>query len=284
MKHSTRICYALMLCTAALFAAACDDWTEAERVDTDITRPDTKDPAAWNAYTALVRTYKQSDHTLVYASLLNAPDASLSERDFLRSLPDSVDIVSLQRMPSAADLEDLPRMHELGTRVLVGLHAEDDPALAAQLIARHGFDGAALIADRPFDDVQTTLRTLGEQRLLVYEGDPSILDAAALAAFDLVVLPTAQLLYLSDMDMLYDDALHAGVPASKLLLSATPGAVLRDYRNAKQDAMTYCSQLTTSRSLAGIALYDISRDYYDPSLNYPRTRALIARLNLTPEK
>lgn len=283
MKIRKIILTTLALCAAACALQSCDDWTEQEGVGTTIGRPDTKDPAAWAAYAATVRAYKKTAHTLVYASMLNAPDVSLSERDFLRSLPDSLDIVSLRNAPSAADLEDLDRLHKLGTRVLYGLGPDGDPALAAATIARHGFDGVALIADRPFADLAATLRTLGEAGLVSYEGDPSALDAASVAELDLVVLPTAQMTYLAEMDLLYDEALRAGVPASKILFGAMPGAVWRDYKNAKQDAMTLGQQIVTSRALAGISLYDIGRDYYHTTINYRRTRELIARLNLMPK-
>lgn len=282
MKLKRIILGMLMLCAAAAFSS-CDDWTEAESVDIDASRPDAKDPAAWAAYTATVRAYKATDHTLVYACLLNAPAVSTSERDFLRSLPDSVDIVSLQNAPSEADLADLPLMHELGTRVLYPLRPGDDASLAALAVSRHGFDGVALLAERPFADLSATLQTLGKPGLLVYEGDPSGLAAADLAAFDRVVLPTAQLIYQSDMDLLLDNAALAGLAPGKLIFAVTPGAVLRDYRNRKQDAMTFGTQITTSNGLGGIGLYDIGRDYYHVALNYLRTRELIARLNLTPK-
>ena len=272
----------LMLCAAAAFPS-CDDWTGTESVDIDVSRPDAKDPAAWAAYTATVRAYKSTDHRIVYACLLNAPEVSTSERDFLRSLPDSVDIVSLRNAPSAADLEDLPLMHELGTRVLYPVRPGDDAALAASTASGCGFDGIALLAERPFDNLPATLQALGKPGLVVYEGDPSGLGAAELAAFDRVVLPTAQLTYQSDMDLLLDNAALAGLAPDKLIFAVTPGAVLRDYRNRKQDAITFGAQIVTSNSLGGIALYDIGRDYYHIGLNYLRTRELIARLNLTPK-
>lgn len=282
MKLKRIISGILMLCVAAVFPA-CDEWTGPESVDVAAASPDAKDPAAWAAYTATVRAYKSTDHRLVYACLRNAPAVSTSERDFMRSLPDSVDIVSLQNVPSKADLEDLPRMRELGTRVLYPLRPGDDAALTASTAARHRFDGIVLKAERPFDNLSATLQALGKPGLLVYEGDPSELLAADLAAFDRVVLPSAQLVYQSDMDLLLDNALLAGLTPGKLIFAVTPGVVLRDYRNRKQDAITFGAQITTSNNLGGIALNDIGRDYYHVGLNYLRTRQLIARLNITPK-
>lgn len=114
----------LFRCMAVLVlafgAAACSDWTETEAVEQQVQRPGDQDPAFWAEYTAALRDYKQSEHFLTYARLYNSPTSSASEKDYMRCLPDSLDIVSLTNADnfSKFDAEDLSVMHEKGTRVL----------------------------------------------------------------------------------------------------------------------------------------------------------------------
>lgn len=270
-----------LLCTVF----SCSEWTETEVMDQKVIRPDGQDPAGWSEYVSDVTAYKRSEHLLTYACLLNAPEVSTSERDFLRSLPDSLDIVSLQRTPSSGDLEDLPRMHELGTRVLCPLLPGDDAATVGNQARKLGFDGVALQAwSGSFADLGATLAALGEVGMLVYEGDPSLADPTCFDAFDLVVLPSAMLVYQADIELLRDEALRAGIPADRLLLSAVPGGSWRDFRSTKTDALTLGLRLSLPAGLPGFALYDIGQDYYHASgVNYQVTRTFITRLALTPK-
>lgn len=285
MKAKPFIEILLLSVLACGLPTACGEWTEPESVTFDVAGPDRQDPAAWETYTAGVRAYKQTRHWIVYACLLNAPERSTSERDFLRSLPDSLDIVSLQRTPSQADIDDLKRMHELGTQVLWPLHAGEDPAAIRALVDRHGFDGVALqVPDGAFPDPGAALAALAGLGTVVYEGDPSLIDARYYPSFTWVVLPTSAMVYQSDLEQMIDRALRAGIPAQKLLFEVVPGSSLRDYRSTKTDALTLGSRISTSLNLAGTALYDISQDYYHASgLNYSATRALITRLSLIPK-
>ena len=78
-----------------LFSVSCNDWTEMESVTQKTQRPNEQDPELWAQYTAALREYKQSEHTLVFASFANGAPVATSEKDCLRSLPDSLDVVSL---------------------------------------------------------------------------------------------------------------------------------------------------------------------------------------------
>ena len=80
---------------ALLLAAACSDWTETESVENSVRKPWEQDPALWADYTAALRAYKAGSHTLVMASFENGSTNPTSEKDCLRSLPDSLDAVSL---------------------------------------------------------------------------------------------------------------------------------------------------------------------------------------------
>ena len=86
----------LFLLLGVLFGlAACNDWTEMEAVDNNVKKPWEQDPALWAEYTAALRDYKKSEHFIVYARLHNSPEPAASEKDFMRCLPDSIDIVAL---------------------------------------------------------------------------------------------------------------------------------------------------------------------------------------------
>lgn len=78
-----------------LFSASCNDWTEMESVTQKTQRPNEQDSELWAQYTTALREYKQSEHTLVFASFANGAPVATSEKDCLRSLPDSLDVVSL---------------------------------------------------------------------------------------------------------------------------------------------------------------------------------------------
>ena len=86
----------LFLLLGVLFGlASCNDWTEMETVDNNVKKPWEQDPALWAEYTAALRDYKKSEHFIVYARLHNSPEPAASEKDFMRCLPDSLDIVAL---------------------------------------------------------------------------------------------------------------------------------------------------------------------------------------------
>ena len=99
-----------------LFSVSCNDWTEMESVTQKTQRPNEQDPELWAQYTAALREYKQSEHTLVFASFANGAPVATSEKDCLRSLPDSLDVVSLTNADnfSEFDREDLAVLKEKG--------------------------------------------------------------------------------------------------------------------------------------------------------------------------
>ena len=150
----------LFLLLGVLFGlAACNDWTEMEAVDNNVKKPWEQDPALWAEYTAALRDYKKSEHFIVYARLHNSPEPAASEKDFMRCLPDSLDIVALTNADnfSRYDAEDMAVMREKGTKVLwqvdyAGRAAEfaDAAKLGAWLdrvvssVAANGMDGYSL--------------------------------------------------------------------------------------------------------------------------------------------
>ena len=214
----------LFLLLGVLFGlAACNDWTEMEAVDNNVKKPWEQDPALWAEYTAALRDYKKSEHFIVYARLHNSPEPAASEKDFMRCLPDSLDIVALTNADnfSEYDREDLTVLKEKGTRAVyfvdyASRSAEftDLTALGAYLdkvVARTrelGLDGLSFSGIPVFGSytdqaAQKAVASLfiekfaavagpGKELLLLFEGDPQFLTPADRSKVDYFVLDTKE--------------------------------------------------------------------------------------------
>ena len=293
----------MILPFAALLLAAvsCSDWTEMETVDNTVSKPWEQDPALWSDYTAALRAYKQSEHYLSYARLYNSPAQATSEQDFMRCLPDSLDIVTLTNADnfSAYDAEDMAVMREKGTRVLyqvdyAGRKAEfaDAAALKTYLdgviaaVAAHGLDGYSFTAD-PLDAAATAtiVATLssakGSGQLLVFEGNPLSVAAADRAKLDYVVLDTEKAENTTDVRLQVLNATgYAGIPANRLLLAAEIDAPLQDADRTEYAAVALMARCVVEYGpLAGFAAYNIAGDYYHADRNYSTIREAIQTLN-----
>lgn len=293
----------MILPFAALLLAAvsCSDWTEMETVDNTVSKPWEQDPALWADYTAALRAYKQSEHYLSYARLYNSPAQATSEQDFMRCLPDSLDIVTLTNADnfSAYDAEDMEVMREKGTRVLyqvdyAGRKAEfaDAAALKTYLdgviaaVAAHGLDGYSFTAD-PLDAAATAsiVATLSaaktDGQLLVFEGNPLSVAAADRDKLDYVVLDTEKAENTTDVRLQVLNATgYAGIPANRLLLAAEIDAPLQDADRTEYAAVELMARCVVEYGpLAGFAAYNIAGDYYHADRNYSTIREAIQTLN-----
>ncbi len=293
----------MILPFAALLLAAvsCSDWTEMETVDNTVSKPWEQDPTLWADYTAALRAYKQSEHYLSYARLYNSPAQATSEQDFMRCLPDSLDIVTLTNADnfSAYDAEDMAVMREKGTRVLyqvdyAGRKAEfaDAAALKTYLdgviaaVAAHGLDGYSFTAD-PLDAAATALivATLSaaktDGQLLVFEGNPLSVAAADRDKLDYVVLDTEKAENTTDVRLQVLNATgYAGIPANRLLLAAEIDAPLQDADRTEYAAVELMARCVVEYGpLAGFAAYNIAGDYYHADRNYSTIREAIQTLN-----
>lgn len=286
---------------ALLLAAACSDWTETESVENSVRKPWEQDPALWADYTAALRAYKQSEHYLSYARLYNSPAKAASEQDFMRCLPDSLDIVTLTNADnfSAYDAEDMAVMREKGTRVLYQVdyaarkaEFSSEAALKAYLdgviasVAANGLDGYSFTAD-PLDAAATAtlVATLSaaktEGQLLVFEGNPLSVAAADRAKLDYVVLDTEKAANTTDVRLQVLNATgYAGIAANRLLLAAEIDAPLQDEDRTEYDAVELMARSVVEYGpLAGFAAYNIAGDYYHAEMNYQTIRTAIQTLN-----
>jgi hypothetical protein len=284
-----------------LLGASCSDWTETENIDNTVLKPWKQDPALWADYTAALRSYKASEHYLSYARLHNSPSPAASEQDFMRCLPDSLDIVTLTNADnfSAYDAEDMAAMREKGTRVLyqvdyaarkaefsgeAALKTYLDGVIAA--VAANGLDGYSFTTD-PLDAAATAtiVATLSAARsdgqLLVFEGNPLSVAAADRAKLDFVVLDTEKAENTTGVQLQVLNATgYAGIPADKLLLAAEIDAPLQDADRTEYAAVEAIARCVVEYGpLAGFAAYNIAGDYYHAEMNYQTIRTAIQTLN-----
>ena len=265
-----------------LLGASCSDWTETEPIDNTVYKPWEQDPALWADYTAALRAYKASAHYLSYARLYNSPAPASSEQDFMRCLPDSLDIVTLTNADnfSAYDAEDMATMHEKGTRVLyqvdyaarkaefsaeAALKAYLDGVIAA--VKANGLDGYSFTAD-PLDAAATAsiVATLSAAKtngqLLVFEGNPLSVPETDRAKLDYVVLDTQTAETTTDVRLQVLNATgYAGIPAAKLLLAAEIDTPLQDADRTEYAAVELMARCVVEYGpLAGFAAYNIAGD------------------------
>lgn len=284
-----------------LLGASCSDWTETENIDNTVLKPWEQDPALWADYTAALRSYKASEHYLSYARLHNSPSPAASEQDFMRCLPDSLDIVTLTNADnfSAYDAEDMAAMHEKGTKVLyqvdyaarkaefsgeAALKTYLDGVIAA--VAANGLDGYSFTTD-PLDAAATAtiVATLSAARsdgqLLVFEGNPLSVAEADRAKLDFVVLDTEKAENTTGVQLQVLNATgYAGIPADKLLLAAEIDAPLQDADRTEYAAVALMARCVVEYGpLAGFAAYNIAGDYYHAEMNYQTIRTAIQTLN-----
>lgn len=284
-----------------LLGASCSDWTETEAIENTVYKPWEQDPALWADYTAALRAYKQSEHYLSYARLHNSPAQAASEQDFMRCLPDSLDIVTLTNADnfSAYDAEDMAAMHEKGTKVLyqvdyaarkaefsgeAALKTYLDGVIAA--VAANGLDGYSFTTD-PLDAAATAtiVATLSAARsdgqLLVFEGNPLSVAAADRAKLDFVVLDTEKAENTTEVQLLVLNATgYAGIAPEKLLLAAEIDAPLQDEDRTEYAAVEAIARCVVEYGpLAGFAAYNIAGDYYHAEMNYQTIRTAIQTLN-----
>lgn len=280
--------------------ASCSDWTEVETVDSKVNKPWEQDPALWAQYTEALRAYKKSEHFIAYARLHNSPDKPASEQDFMRCLPDSLDIVSLTNADnfSTYDAEDIAVMREKGTKVLYQVdydaHAADLAVYLDKVIASvkaNGLDGYSFTGIPRIGDAATEAAAalivgkLSEAKvdaqLLVFEGNPLFVSEADRAKVDYFVLNTEKTENVLDVRMQVLGATgYAKVPAGKILLAAEAGATLWDENRVEYAAIDEMSRRVISFGpLAGLAAYDIDKDYYYSDLNYKAIRTAIQTMN-----
>ena len=275
-----------------LALAACN--ADIEPVEQSLVPPKDQNPAQWAEYMRALGAYKQSEHYMIYAHFDNAPEKVVSEKNCLRSLPDSLDIVALKNPLSKFDRQDLAGLHEKSTRVLLTADCSDsatavtkvDEALAA--IAADGLDGIVIsFTGTVTDAAKAAEAAIAEKfgalagKTIVFEGNPAFIAESNREHYDLFVVDVREVPTLfalpSDIDYLVN---RFGIEARKLVLATTFAATMLDESLKEQAAIPVVGRcVMTGGPLAGMGLYNVNDDYYSPTVNYPQTKAAINLLN-----
>ncbi|MDR0938646.1 MAG: glycoside hydrolase family 18 [Mediterranea sp.] len=326
MKHRYSI-FGLGTLAVALLASlcatlgACGDWTDTETVDYTPQTPGQQNPELFARYARAVRDYKQRTHYEVYVGFDNGRDGSRGEKDFIRSLPDSVDAVVLERADALtdADRSDIVSARQLfATRFLYKLDltaikkAADDagqewsaaltPALEKMigLIDEERLDGAYLsyTGDLDLEGSDTSIGTARQLLLdklnplaqaaktLLFEGNARFIPQGSRDLFALYVLNTTSIGNTDQLRIKIAEARQVeGVSAERLFIMADPELSVKDEDNLQAAQVPYLSQqVIDSGPVGGILVRNAVADYAHPADTYQEIRQAIQTLNPSPLK
>lgn len=303
MMNTMRKIINILLAAAA--CTGCADWTAMESIPIKSIHPWESDPGLWEEYRADLRDYKSHEHTMVYARFRNSPENPVSEKGSLRSLPDSLDMVSLTNADnfSAFDAEDMAWMKGVGTRVLYQIdfaaragELSDLAALDSYLdrviatVTEHGLDGYSFTGSpKPGDTgMEAASRRIVERldgartpgQVISFEGTPSFIAREDIMKIDLFVLPTGKVERSWDLSNMIMEAKEYGVPEERILIAAELDGVYYDEDNREVPVVSaMADNVSRFGPMAGLALYGIEPDYFHLEGNWITVRSAIERLN-----
>ncbi len=281
----------LAIASSSLLLVSCSEWTKVESVGIDETMPWEVNPKEWADYQARVRDYKSRAHKLVYIRFANSPQGVQNERGSLRSLPDSLDIVSLTNAGnfSEYDAEDMARMRAVDIKVIcqADLAGADDAGAsidnAIATVKENALDGFSFTATSKETASEAVARLSGaksEGQILVFEGNPVFIAPEDITKLDLFVLATEAVENPYDLRNVIDDALELGIPKERILLSASRNGAFYNSENVEIPVLeAMADNVVDFGPMAGLALYDIESDYYHYDGNWSSLRSVIHRLN-----
>lgn len=302
--------FALLL--SALFTA-CDKWNEPQSLNLEVKTPKEQNPELWVRYMEVLKNYKQSNHFIAYGQFVNGTEKPASGAQVLRTLPDSLDIVSLTNADKITDFEreDIALLREKSTRVLycvdfaakaaelsdaakLGIYLDKALANAAELqLDGFSFTGIPLYGGTDAEQkarreaakliVQklSTVAGTGKDKLLIFEGNPAFVAQEDIAKLSYVALNTEKTGNITDLKLSVSMALsYAGLTKDKLLLTALPDGEIANEQNVKKQAIIELTERVAALGpLAGLAVADIGKDYYNPAKSYHLTCQAIRLMN-----
>ena len=310
LKSNLMACLLTIAIAGGCLFTSCEDWTDPEEVNYTIQDPDKQNPELWARYMESLRVYKlERPHYITYASFNNGVEPSKNEGNYLRSLPDSLDFVTLANSENitAADREDIPILQEKSIRVLYHVdyatkmaELPDDAALGAWLdkavatVAELKMDGFAFSGLPLYGgtDAEQAARKASAKlivsklsatgKTLVFEGDPFFVDAADMEKLDYVVLNTADIERAVALKLLVANTLetHTSLSKTQLILATKMNGKLADEDGTWYNAVLEMpNRVVGLGPLGGMAIYSIGEDYYQPERNYHTCRTAIQTMN-----
>lgn len=310
LKSNLMACLLTAAIAGGCLMTSCEDWTDPEEVGYAIKDPSEQNPELWARYIESLRVYKlERPHYITYASFNNGVEPSKNEGDYLRSLPDSLDFVTLANSENitAADREDIPELQEKSTRVLYHVdyakkmaELPDDAALGAWLdkavatVTELNMDGFAFSgiplyggteaeqAARKASARLIVSKLSATGKALVFEGDPSFVDAADMEKLNYVVLNTIDIERAVRLKLLVTNTLemHTTLSKEQVILATKMNGKLADEDGKWHNAVLEMpNRVVGLGPLGGMAIYSIGEDYYQPERNYHTCRTAIQTMN-----
>lgn len=288
----------ILAVSALIMLSGCTDRLTTEHTPVDTIKPWEQNPELWQSYKASLKDYKNREHYIVYARFANSPENAISEKGYMRCLPDSLDIVSLSNADrfSAFDKEDMEWMKSVGTKVLyrIDLTADADrfssqTALQSYLdgaiksVEENAMNGFALALSYSVSKetaVSAIEKLASSGKMLVIEGDPALIREQDREKISLYVLPTENIELQYNLHNAVQDAIDLGIPADKLILNVSLDGSFKDSSGKSRPAVeAFADNVVSQGPLKGLALCSIESDYYHFEGNWTLLRSTIQRLN-----
>lgn len=281
-----------------LVLIGCSDWLDTEYTSVDTTKPWEQNPELWQDYKANLRDYKNRDHYIVYAQFFNSPENPISEKGYMRCLPDSLDMVALSNADnlSSFDKEDMAWMKSIGTKVLyrMDIAAKAAAGASGKEISAYTDKVVSIVKDAGLDGFAITLSpVLGEKTIssiisglaktgltVVSEGDPALVKEADREKIALFVLPTETIELQYDLHNAVQDAIDLGISKEKLILNVSLDGSFKNKSNKELPVVeAFAGSVLSEGPLKGLALCNIESDYYHFEGNWTLLRSTIQILN-----
>ena len=300
------ILFAVATILTCHLTVSCEKWTRVETVGTEMLKPWEKNPKLWNRYFENLRDYKSRVHYIALVRFENGAEVQVSEKNRMRSLPDSLDMVILTNPDhfSESDREDMKWMKDVGTKVLFRVDlagradAFSDPTVlnaylekAVSSVRDNGLDGWSFTGIFRLDDSAnaemaasvmnklTAAKTEGQ--VIVFEGNPRFVPEALRPSVNFFVLDTERTETSQELLFQVLEATdYAGIPEDKLLLGADyENTVLDESKNEYPAVEEITRRVFSYGPLGGIGITNIGGDYYHFDGNYTAIRSSIRVMN-----
>lgn len=306
--------YAVLGVVLAAMISSCD--TSVEAVDINEPTIETQNPELYNAYLQNLTAYKGRDHKMVFGWFDNSVKTAVSQAQVISAVPDSLDFLVLSD-PNLNENETKEVADLLSKKMIRSLFEVNcDTLSSADIQSRLAYSGnfagvvftfspvskiyytdeekaTAQAAEQAFVSTVTTWKNQNASKLVVIKGMPQNLDdKSVLSVADYIIIPCEDVASAGEVIVKLNKACVTDVPTTKFVpmvslysLDSTDsstgywGDTYAALGIAEVAAADYAAY-----TIAGIALDNISNDYYHANFIYPTVREAISIVNPTVRK
>ncbi|MCC8034909.1 MAG: glycoside hydrolase family 18 [Rikenellaceae bacterium] len=222
-----RLLVAVLAVASALGFNSCSDWNEEESLDIKTPSLEDQNPKLYAQYLENLRRYKARPHKVVFASLDNYTTYASQKSQQLKSLPDSIDYISLMNPDARSPLldKDIEEVRGKGTKVVYDIDfsvfdtdwalivKEDEEGVlteedALEYIGQRTDDMLALCDRYGYDGV--TFTYAGRSHVSLTEAEKAVYSGRQKAFFDRIAAwrashPGKALSYIGNAQYLFDE-------------------------------------------------------------------------------